>query len=103
MRIAFLGCGVDAKHFAGARDSNLPCLPTSSRLCRDPIYGYIGVVDERIDYDLLARLWPLRRRKRGHGWAFDENRSRASLPQRANLHWLGARLRSAATPNFDVV
>lgn len=49
------GCGVDAKHFARARDEKLAIAEDIAYL-PGPIYGYIGVVDERIDYDLLAKL-----------------------------------------------
>ena len=83
------GCGVDAKHFAQALDSNLP-LPTDVADLPGPRFGYIGVVDERIDYDLLSHL--------------ADNTSgsvivvgpwtkvdRGTFPERPNLHWLGGR------------
>ena len=83
------GCGVDAKHFARARDPKLP-LPADVRQLPRPIYGYIGVVDERIDYDLLAAL-----ADRGNGSVVMVGPSTkvdpATFPQRANLHWLGRR------------
>ena len=84
------GCGVDAGHFGAAL---LPqrVTPSDVRDLPHPIYGYIGVVDERLDYELLAQL-------------ADDNKEGsvvmvgptakvdpASLPRRANLHWLGAR------------
>src|SRR5436305_6805418 len=49
------GCGVDLKHFAGARDNHCT-IPDDVRNLPHPIFGYIGVVDERLDYDLIAKL-----------------------------------------------
>jgi glycosyltransferase involved in cell wall biosynthesis len=83
------GCGVDAKHFAAARDADL-CLPSDLTGIGHPIYGYVGVVDERIDYDLIAAL-------ADHGGGNvvmvgpTTKVDPASLPQRRNLHWLGGR------------
>jgi glycosyltransferase involved in cell wall biosynthesis len=83
------GCGVDAKHFARARDPGLP-LPADVVNLPHPIYGYIGVVDERIDYDLLAALADA-----GNGSVVMVGPATkvdpATLPRRANLHWLGGR------------
>ena len=83
------GCGVDAKHFARARDPNLP-LPADVLNLPHPIYGYIGVVDERIDYDLLAALADASNGSVvmvGPSTKVDP----ATFPRRANLHWLGGR------------
>jgi glycosyltransferase involved in cell wall biosynthesis len=83
------GCGVDAKHFARARDPNLP-LPADVLDLPHPIYGYIGVVDERIDYDLLAALADASNGSVvmvGPSTKVDP----ATFPRRANLHWLGGR------------
>lgn len=83
------GCGVDAPHFGSANDPAL-ALPEDIRELKGPIYGYIGVVDERIDYELLAAL-------ADHGggqivmvgpWTKVDP---AQFPQRENLHWLGGR------------
>jgi glycosyltransferase involved in cell wall biosynthesis len=83
------GCGVDAKHFARTRDPDLP-LPADVLNLPHPIYGYIGVVDERIDYDLLAALADASNGSVvmvGPSTKVDP----ATLPRRANLHWLGGR------------
>jgi glycosyltransferase involved in cell wall biosynthesis len=83
------GCGVDAKHFARARDPKLP-LPADVLDLSHPIYGYIGVVDERIDYDLLAALADATTGSVvmvGPSTKVDP----ATFPRRANLHWLGGR------------
>jgi glycosyltransferase involved in cell wall biosynthesis len=83
------GCGVDAKHFARARDPKLS-LPADVLDLLHPIFGYIGVVDERIDYDLLAAL-----ADSGNGSVVMVGPSTkvdpATFPRRANLHWLGGR------------
>jgi glycosyltransferase involved in cell wall biosynthesis len=91
------GCGVDANHFARARDVDL-ALPADVAHLPNPIYGYIGVVDERIDYDLLAAL--------ADGTSGSvvmvgpwTKVNRATFPQRENLHWLGGRNYSEL-PNY---
>lgn len=83
------GCGVDQAHFGKALTASLP-LPAELKGLPQPIFGYIGVVDERIDYDLVARL-------------ADETAGSvvmvgpwtkvdpADFPRRDNLHWLGGR------------
>ena len=88
--VHFFGCGVDAEHFGRARDENTPIAPELQDLPR-PVLGYIGVVDERLDYVLIAHL--------------AESMPEASvvmvgpvvkvdpreLPRLSNLHWLGQR------------
>ncbi len=89
----FYGTGVDVSHFGAARSAALPvadCLkeriaarPTA------PVLGYFGVIDERIDYALIARLAEAR-----HDWHVvmvgpTAKVDPASLPRRSNLHWLG--------------
>ncbi|AHG91788.1 glycosyltransferase [Gemmatirosa kalamazoonensis] len=53
--VHFFGCGVDSAHFAKARRSDLP-RPTDLADVDAPILGYYGVIDERIDYDLVRGL-----------------------------------------------
>jgi glycosyltransferase involved in cell wall biosynthesis len=53
--VHFFGCGVDASHFATARESGTPVPPALASLTK-PVMGYIGVIDERLDYALLAHL-----------------------------------------------
>lgn len=53
--VHFYGCGVDAAHFAAARDPRTP-VPAALAALRGPVMGYIGVIDERLDYALLAHL-----------------------------------------------
>ena len=84
-----LGCGVEADHFGKARDLKLAIAPEIASLPH-PIFGYIGVVDERIDYDLLGKLARLTAGSVvmvGPWTKVDP----ADFPHRPNLHWLGGR------------
>jgi glycosyltransferase involved in cell wall biosynthesis len=86
----FYGCGVEVDHFGKAREPGTP-VPDDLAQLPKPILGYFGVVDERMDYELVARLADA-----NPGWSIViigpvlkvEARD---LPQRANLHWLGGR------------
>ena len=79
--------GVDVAHFMKAR--NLGDTPPDNSSMRRPRLGYAGVVDERLDLELIdeaARQRP--------DWSFVMigpvvKISPASLPRRRNLHWLG--------------
>jgi glycosyltransferase involved in cell wall biosynthesis len=83
------GCGVDAQHFGRASDPELPVAQDVAGL-RRPRFGYIGVVDERIDYDLLAHLAD---NVAGSVVMIGPHTKvdPATFPQRKNLHWLGGR------------
>ncbi len=94
----FYGCGVDVKHFAKARASETQ-IPVDIASVKRPILGYFGVVDERLDYDLIARLADANR-----DWSIvmvgpvvkvDPN----TLPKRSNIKWLGRR-EYADLPNY---
>ena len=56
----FFSCGVDYTHFAAAQNgSKLPipvefCNPQSA--IGNPVVGYIGAVDDRLDYDLIRKM-----------------------------------------------
>jgi glycosyltransferase involved in cell wall biosynthesis len=99
-----VGCGVDVEHFGKARQASTVVPQDIANLPR-PIYGYIGVVDERIDYDLVAEL----AEKNAGGsvvmvgpWTKVDP---AAFPRRDNLHWLGQRdygLLPAYVKGFDV-
>jgi glycosyltransferase involved in cell wall biosynthesis len=88
--VHFFGCGVDVAHFAQARDADL-AVPESIAVLGKPVMGYYGVIDERIDYELLAKL----------SAAFPEAAlamvgpvvkvDPRELPQAPNIHWLGQR------------
>jgi len=100
----FYGCGVESEHFGQARQEQTPVPPELAALSK-PILGYFGVVDERLDYDLIAQLADANPRwsvvMLGPVMKVDP----ASLPQRPNLHWLGKRPYSelpAFCKGFDV-
>lgn len=86
----FYGCGVDVPHFSTAREATTP-IPADIATLRNPILGYFGVVDERLDYELLAKLADADPNcdicMVGPVCKVDP----AALPQRPNLHWLGGR------------
>ncbi|RPH43506.1 MAG: glycosyltransferase family 1 protein [Burkholderiales bacterium] len=98
------GCGVDVAHYAQARDA-ATAVPAEVAALPGPVLGYFGVIDERIDYELLERL----------ALAFPQGSiamvgpfakvDPASLPDLPNLHWLGQRDYSelpALVKGFDV-
>jgi len=86
----FFGCGVEAGHFSRARADETVIPPDVAALPR-PILGYFGVIDERLDYELIAQLarrlptasivmvGPLAKVRQ------------EDLPVASNIHWLGPR------------
>jgi glycosyltransferase involved in cell wall biosynthesis len=88
--VHFFGCGVDVAHFAKARLAETP-IPDDIAGLPQPIYGYFGVIDERIDYDLIAKLAAACPDASivmvGPVVKVDP----ASLPQAPNIHWVGKR------------
>jgi glycosyltransferase involved in cell wall biosynthesis len=86
----FHGTGVDCAHFGSALSADLQVDPDIAAL-PGPVFGYFGVVDERIDYALIAALAD----------AFPSGSvamvgpiakvDPSALPRRPNLHWLGGR------------
>ena len=84
------GCGVDITHFGKARRAATN-IPRDLAQFSGPLLGYIGVVDERLDYELLAKLADPNR-----GWniAIVGPRTKvdpSEFPVRPNLHFLGGR------------
>ncbi|HEY3780765.1 MAG TPA: glycosyltransferase [Fimbriimonadaceae bacterium] len=84
----FFGCGVEYDHFAKAQLDETP-IPADLKNIEHPILGWFGVIDERMDYDLVAKAAELKPE-----WHFvlagpivkvDPN----SLPQGENIHWVG--------------
>ncbi|MEO5859040.1 MAG: glycosyltransferase [Pyrinomonadaceae bacterium] len=78
---------IDAAHFRHALFERND-MPDQAQLAR-PRIGYAGVIDERIDLDLVARAADLR-----PDWSFVMvgpvvKIDPESLPQRANIHYLG--------------
>lgn len=84
------GCGVDVEHFGKARlDSTL--VPKDIAHLQRPVLGYFGVVDERMDYDLIAALGD-----HDPNWNIvivgpTAKVDPADFPRRDNIYWLGGR------------
>lgn len=88
-RVRLFPSSVDQAHFRPAREA-LPS-PDDQRTLPRPRIGYAGVIDERIDLDLLAAVADLHPEWQlvmvGPVVKIDP----ATLPQRANIHYLGMR------------
>jgi glycosyltransferase involved in cell wall biosynthesis len=88
--VHFFGCGVDVAHFSKARLASTP-LPQDIANLPSPVFGYFGVIDERIDYDLIASLAAKSPDASIVMVGPVVKVDRASLPEAANIHWLGQR------------
>lgn len=84
------GCGVDIKHFGKARRAATP-VPDDVARFSGPVLGYIGVVDERLDYELLAKVADHNRAWNVAIVGPHTKVDPADFPQRENLHFLGGR------------
>jgi len=101
----FFGTGVDCEHFGRALTRELKVAPEIASLGAGPVLGYFGVIDERIDYDLLARLADAR-----DDWHIvmvgpTAKVNPADFPRRKNLHFIGGRSYAqlpALTKGFSV-
>jgi glycosyltransferase involved in cell wall biosynthesis len=86
--VHFFGCGVDSAHFAKARLDSTP-RPADLPEQEAPILGFYGVIDERLDYALIAHLaaafpeWTIA--MAGPVVKVDWN----DLPKAPNIRWLG--------------
>jgi beta-glucosidase/6-phospho-beta-glucosidase/beta-galactosidase/glycosyltransferase involved in cell wall biosynthesis len=96
--VHFFGCGVEVNHFGLARDPATAVPPDIDFMSR-PILGWFGVVDERVDYNMVGEMARMR-----PAWSFamvgpvvkvDPN----LLPHFPNLYWLGQRDYSVL-PNY---
>ncbi|MDT7934486.1 MAG: glycosyltransferase [Sphingomonadaceae bacterium] len=81
---------IDTAHFARARERALPD-PADQANIAHPRIGFFGVIDERIDLDLIAATAALK-----PDWQFlflgpTAKIDPASLPQAPNIHWLGSK------------
>ncbi len=86
----FYGCGVEVDHFEKAMHART-YVPDEVNFLHKPVLGYFGVVDERLDYGLIASLADA-----NPYWSVVIIGPRikveeADLPRRKNLHWLGKR------------
>ena len=88
--VHIFGCGVEFSHFNKAQDPNTSVPPDIDFMSR-PILGWMGVVDERVDYAMVGEMARMR-----PDWSFamvgpvvkvDPN----LLPHSPNLFWLGGR------------
>jgi beta-glucosidase/6-phospho-beta-glucosidase/beta-galactosidase/glycosyltransferase involved in cell wall biosynthesis len=88
--VHIFGCGVEFDHFANAGDPQTQ-IPPDIDFMKRPILGWMGVVDERVDYALVGEMARMR-----PDWSFamvgpvvkmDPN----LLPHSPNLFWLGGR------------
>jgi beta-glucosidase/6-phospho-beta-glucosidase/beta-galactosidase/glycosyltransferase involved in cell wall biosynthesis len=88
--VHIFGCGVEYQHFSKAQDEST-VIPPDIDFMQRPIIGWMGVVDERVDYTMVGELARAR-----PDWSFamvgpvvkvDPN----LLPHFPNLHWLGGR------------
>jgi glycosyltransferase involved in cell wall biosynthesis len=80
---------IDFNHFSKARGVKQD--PADQAQIPYPRLGFFGVIDERLDVDLVAQVAELR-----PDWQFVMigpvvKIDPASLPQRPNLHWLGGK------------
>ncbi|SER65484.1 Glycosyl transferases group 1, partial [Faunimonas pinastri] len=80
---------IDVHHFAGARQGLAD--PADQAGIPRPRLGFFGVIDERMDVDLLGEVADLR-----PDWQFVMlgpvvKIDPASLPRRPNIHWLGGK------------
>lgn len=86
--VHFFGCGVDAKHFGAARLESTVTHPLLDDIT-SPVLGYIGVIDERLDYVLIAKLAEEMPEATivmvGPVVKVDPR----ELPRHANIRWLG--------------
>jgi len=102
--VHFHGCGVDVGHFGRARLASTVVPDAVARL-PGPVFGYVGVIDERLDYPLieaLAREFPDASVVMAGPLAKVEQ---SELPDLPNIHWLGQQAYEtlpALVKGFDV-
>lgn len=81
---------IDTKHFGAARDGAIADPADQAAIAR-PRLGFFGVIDERMDVDLVGQVADLRPDWQivmiGPVVKIDP----ASLPQRPNVHWIGGK------------
>lgn len=86
--VHFHGCGVDVAHFGSALLAHTEVPATVAEL-PGPVFGYFGVIDERLDYPLIAALaerYPTSSVVMAGPLAKVEQHQ---LPDMPNIHWLG--------------
>lgn len=104
LNVHFYGCGVDVVHFGKAASAETVVPDDVARLPA-PVFGYFGVIDERLDYPLLQALaerFPQASIAMVGPFAKVDPEQ---LPRLPNLHWLGQRAYEelpALVKGFDV-
>lgn len=101
----FFGTGVDIAHFGAALSPTLEVAPEIAALGDGPVLGYFGVIDERIDYTLLAKLADARADWHVVMVGPTAKVNPDEFPKRSNLHFIGARPYAqlpALTKGFNV-
>ncbi|HET7457749.1 MAG TPA: glycosyltransferase [Gemmatimonadaceae bacterium] len=88
--VHFFGCGVDASHFAAARAPETE-IPHDVADLPGPVFGYFGVIDERLDYDLIGRLAEANPTASVAMVGPVVKVDPRDLPQSPNIRWLGQR------------
>ncbi|WP_162301445.1 glycosyltransferase [Cognatilysobacter segetis] len=86
--VNFYGCGVDVEHYGSARDAATE-VPAAVASTPGPRFGYFGVIDERLDYELISALadrFPEASIIMAGPLAKVDP---AELPKQPNIHWLG--------------
>ena len=83
------GCGVEFEHFSRARNGARPAPDLES--IPAPRVGYVGVVDERLDYELIEGM-----ARENPGWSVVligpiVKVDPETLPKLPNVHYLGSR------------
>ena len=102
--VHFFGCGVDVAHFATARSADV-AVPREIASLKRPVIGYYGVIDERIDYELLRTLASTLTDAELVMVGPIVKVDPAELPRAENIHWLGQRQYTelpAHVKGFDV-
>lgn len=88
--VHFFGCGVDIDHYSKAQSQDT-VIPDDLRNLKGPIIGYFGVIDERLDYELIDYI---SRSKPDWNIVMVGPVAKVSpedLPQAPNILWLGKR------------
>jgi glycosyltransferase involved in cell wall biosynthesis len=80
---------IDAGHFGRAREALRD--PADQAAIRSPRIGFFGVIDERMDLDLVGRMARALPRVQFVMLGPVVKIDPADLPQGPNLHWLGAK------------
>ena len=81
---------IDAEHFAQARSHGLND-PADQQATAYPRIGFFGVIDERMDLELVAAVADLRPEWQLVMIGPTAKIDPVSLPQRANINWLGSK------------